>query len=268
MATSRCGLYDDPMIYDVLHAPGTAEEVGGLERIERRFVDPKRTTRARLWLEPACGSGRYLREANRRGIDTIGFDLNQGMIDYAEDHTPQPAPGVGDADYFVGDMTGFAERIGRRRVSFAFNLINTIRHLPSDDAMLAHFAQMAEVLAPGAVYVVGLSHSAYGRESPSEDVWVGARGRLRVTQVVQFIPPRSEGNPRSRGEHVISHLSIERPRGVEHRDSAYHLRCYSGPEWDALVRKSPLRAVATIDEQGEDAPAPDSGYILHVLSHA
>ena len=266
MANARAGLYDDPMLYDVLHAPGTAEEVAGLEKIERKFVDPALTARARVWLEPACGSGRYLREANRRGIDTIGFDLSEGMIGYAREHTLRPGPGVGDASYFVGDMTDFARRVGRDRVSFAFNLINTIRHLPGDAAMLAHFEQIAEVLAPGAVYVVGLSMTAYGCESPSEDVWVGARGRLRITQLVQFIPPRWQGNPRTRSEQVVSHLAIERPSAVEHRDSTYHLRTYSMEQWEILVSESRLRLVASIDEEGDASPAADGGYAVFVLA--
>lgn len=265
MTSSRSGLYDDPAIYDILHAPGTADEVDGLEAIERRFVPDALTARARLWLEPACGTGRYLREAARRGIDTAGFDLSPGMIDYAVAHAPKPGPGVGKSAYALADMTEFAKAIGRARVSFAFNPINTVRHLTSDAAMLAHFDQIARVLAPGGVYVVGLSLTAYGCESPSEDVWVGARGRVRVTQVVQFIPPRWERNPSTRSEQVVCHLAIERPGGVEHRDSVYRLRTYSLAQWESLVGRSALRIVESIDEVGERYPAGDGGYHLFVL---
>lgn len=266
MAAARSGLYDDPHIYDILHAPDTSEEVDGLEAIERRFVPQALTARRRVWLEPACGTGRYLREAAARGIDVVGFDLSEAMIDFAKGHAPPPLPGVGTGKYLVGDMTDFAPRVGRSRATFAFNLINTIRHLPSDDAMLAHFDQVARVLAPGGVYLVGLSLTAYGREAPSEDVWIGARGRVRVTQVVQFIPPRWEGNPRTRSEQVISHLTIDRPGGNEHRDSAYRLRTYSLDQWLALLKRSHLRVVDVVDEVGESLPAGDGGYFLFVLS--
>lgn len=259
MTASRSGLYDDPLVYDVLHAPGTGEEVDGLIAIERRFV-PMDTPR--LWLEPACGTGRYLREAAARGIAAIGFDLREGMIEYARERTPAGAA----CEWFVGDMTDFARRVGRRRVSLAFNLINTIRHLPSDEAMLAHLAEVERVLAPGGAYIVGLSLTAYGRESPSEDVWTGARGRLRVTQVVQYLPPRSTGNPKSRSELVVSHLVLDRPTGVEHRDSSYRLRTYSLEQFRALVERSPLRIEASVDELGADAAASDGGYALLVLT--
>lgn len=265
MTKARSGLYDDPTVYDILHAPGTADEVTGLEAIERRFVSPELTARARLWLEPACGSGRYLREAARRSIDTAGFDLSEGMIEYARSHAPAPGPGVGRSRYFVADMTDFAPRLGRDRASLAFNLINTIRHIPSDADMLAHFEQIARVLARGGVYVVGLSLTAYGCEPPTEDVWVGARGRTRVTQVVQFIPPRRPGNPADRTEQVASHLVIQRPTTTEHRDSAYKLRTYSLAQWQALLARSPLTILASIDEHGRDYPAADGGYSVFVL---
>ena len=42
-------------------------------------------------------------------------------------------------------------------IDAAFNPVNTIRHLESDRAMLRHFAQMADIMKPGAIYVVGVS---------------------------------------------------------------------------------------------------------------
>ncbi|HZW09452.1 MAG TPA: class I SAM-dependent methyltransferase [Phycisphaerales bacterium] len=266
---SRSHLYDDPAVYDILHAPGTVGEVDGLEAIEDRFVPGELTRARRLWLEPACGSGRYLREAARRGIGALGFDLSDAMIDYARANSPASGPGVGESDYFVGDMTDFAGRMGRARATFAFNLINTIRHLPSDAAMLAHFDHMARVLAPGGVYVVGLSLTAYGCEAPTEDVWKGSRAGTRVTQIVQFIPPRWEGNPRTRSEKVLCHLMVAAGGGpAEHRDSTYRLRTYSLAQWEALIARSPLGIVASIDERGADHPAADGGYCLFVLGRS
>ncbi|MBK7403045.1 MAG: hypothetical protein IPJ41_00065 [Phycisphaerales bacterium] len=165
-------------------------------------------------------------------------------------------------------MTDFARRVGRGRVTFAFNLINTIRHLPSDVAMLAHFDQMSRVLAPGGAYVVGLSLSFYGAESASEDVWVGTRKGTRVQQVVQYLPPRSEGNAKGRRERVLSHLCITRAGEAEHRDSSYDLRTYDLRQWRTLLCASSLREVASIDEAGEACEPGDGHYNLFVLTGA
>lgn len=265
MAGTRSGFYDDALVYDVLHAPGTAAEVAGLEMIERRFVPESLRARGRRWLEPACGTGRYLLAAARRGTDVVGFDLLEGMIEFATARAPSGEPEYGRSEFFVADMTEFAGRVGARSVTMAFNLINTIRHLPSDKAMCDHFAEISRVLAPGGVYIVGLSLTAYGNEPPTEDVWVGRRGSLGVTQIVQYMPPRTEGNLHTRSERVISHLVIERPGGTEHRDSAFALRTYSLAQWKALLTRAGMRIVATVDEEGDVAEATNGGYALFVL---
>ncbi|MCL4222284.1 MAG: class I SAM-dependent methyltransferase [Phycisphaerales bacterium] len=253
---STPGLYSDPMVYDILHSPGTGEEVESFIRIEQRWSPPGR--RRRCWLEPACGSGRYLRAARARGIDAIGFDISPDMVDYAH-RRARRARGSATETYFVASLTDFADHLDRP-VTFAINPINTIRHLDTDEQMLAHYEQMARSLAPGACYCVGLSLSLYGHEQPSEDVWRGARGQTAVTQVVQFIPPH-EG----RCERVISHLTIERPGHVEQRVSDYTLRTYSIEEWITLIERSPLRLVATTDMDGSPMEPPRMGYANFLL---
>lgn len=245
------------MIYDILHTPGTGEEVDALVKIEQRWSRPRRTRRC--WLEPACGSGRFLRAARARGIDAIGFDINPDMVDYA-DRRARRARGSATETYFVAPMTDFADRLDHP-VTFAINPINTIRHLDTDEQMLSHFEQMARVLSPGACYCVGLSISLYGHEQPSEDVWRGARGQTAVTQVVQFIPPHA-----GRREQVICHLTIERAGHVEQRVSEYGLRTYSLAEWTALIDRSCLRLVATTDMDGLPMEPPHMGYAHFLLA--
>lgn len=252
--------YDYPAWYDILHAAGTAREVTGLERIETRF----RTARGRrAWLEPACGSGRYLRTAAGRGIRVMGFDRSESMIGYARMMMKRRGEG---ARFFVADLTDFAPPA---RATFAFCPINTIRHLPSDRAMLAHFACMRRALAPGGVYVVGIETCRYGLEFPSEDIWQGRRGRVHVQQAVQYLPPRRG----ERIERVISHLTITTPTGTRHLDSRYDLRAYSEGEWSRLLGKARWRVLGVCDADGLDALRGPrgrivGGYGLYVLAPA
>lgn len=246
------------MIYDVLHAPGTAEEVDALIRLERAWSHCPGTRR--LWLEPACGSGRYLRVARARGIDCIGFDHDPEMIRYAQARARRARSNASERS-FVASMSDFAEHVPPHSVTFAFNLINTIRHLESDDEMLAHFEQIARVLAPGACYCVGMSISLYGHEQPSEDVWHGARATCSVDQVVQFIPPTA-----GRWERVVSHLTITRPGGEEVRESSYRLRTYSLQEWTELIDQSALRLAGAADIDGMSFPPPTMGYAHFMLA--
>lgn len=248
-------LYDDAAIYDILYAPGTADEVSGLVRLARREVRGRR--QPHTWLEPACGTGRYLRYATRRGIRGVGFDRRPELVEYARRHSPRTR-------FFVADMVDFASRLGKVRADFAFNLHNTIRHLPSDRAVLDHLAEIARVLRPGGVYTVGISLAE--EQEFEEDLWEGARGRIQVRQLVQYLPPQATGMRRR--ERVVSHLVVETPAGQEHRDAVYDLRCYDKRQWARLVARSAMRVVGHADAWGRALTQRTFPYAIDVLGRA
>ncbi len=251
----QIGFYADASVYDILHTPGTALEVDGLLAMHDRFVRSKRRA---MVLEPACGSGRYLRVLGRRGVRCEGYDLDGGMVGYANDRLR--ALGVdGIARARVGSMTDDAARAGV--FTFAFNLINTVRHLGSDQEMDLHLSSTARSLAPGGVYALGLSTSAPGLEFPSEDVWSAKRGRVGVVQTVQY-EPAGEG---SRDERVYSHVAVTTPKGVRHQDSSYTLRTYTQEQWLELIARSAMRLVCVVNEVGDEIDVPVCGYGIYIL---
>ncbi|MBL8747219.1 MAG: class I SAM-dependent methyltransferase [Phycisphaerae bacterium] len=253
----RADWYEFPGWYDILHAAGTAREVDGLSRMEERFSEARGR---RVWFEPACGTGRYLRVAAGRGIGVIGLDRSAKMIEYARSSLRNRGL---RGELIVGDMTKFRTR---RKATFAFCPINTIRHLRSDSAMLAHFACVRCVLLTGGVYAVGIETCRYGEEFPSEDVWEGRRGAAHVRQTVQYLP----GKRGRRAERVISHLAITTPRGVQHLDSRYDLRTYSFEQWSRLIARAGWTCVAVCNGDGDDAMRGPHGavvgdYGVHIL---
>ncbi len=266
--TTHTDFYADPQVYDVLHAAGTAADVQALRRMARRFGPPSGAT---TWLEPACGAARYLLHAARSGIRGIGFDQSEAMVRYAAERAK--ARGVSShVRLFTASMESFVKegRIRPASVGFAFNLINTIRHLASDRAILAHLEEVAIALRPSGAYAVGLSLSAYGLESITEDTWSGRRGGLSVSQVVQYIPPSSvAGDSRRAGaarvERVISHMTIHRGKTEAHVDSTYALRTYNLAQWKALLARSRFDIAAVTDGEGYDATAREPGYYVFIL---
>lgn len=257
--------YDHPGWYDILHTPDTAWEVDGLERIARRFLGRARPRRAReTWLEPACGTGRYLRLAAARGRRVIGLDLNPRMIEYARRVFARRGL---SGELRVGDMSRFRLSPGRR-ADLAFCLINSSRHLRTDRAMLGHLRCVWAALRPGGVYALGLSLTHYGAEFPTEEVFRGVRGGCAVTQLAEFLVPAG------RFERVINHLTITTPGGERHLDNSFDLRCYSGKQLARLIDASEFEVVGVVDEEGRDAVTPTlstwrradvSGYGVFVL---
>ena len=262
----QVGLYADAMLYDTLHSPGTAEEIDAIEHITSRHVRTKSRQKNQRWLEPACGSGRCVRTA-ARGVRTTGFDLEEPMIQYANARLARAGlDHLGNA--VVADMRSAVDDGAIKPGSFdaAFNTINSFRHLMSDRDAIAHLDQIARALKPGGIYIVGLSTCAYGLEFPTEDVWNANRGRLAITQTVQYIPPTGPAGG-ARIERVHSHLTITKPNSTEHRDSSYALRTYSLDQWLDLVARSPMGLRETTDHDGDPCDPTESGYRLYVLGN-
>ncbi len=250
--------YAVPAVYDILHTPGTAGEVDLLERLAERFGAPG--GKRRRWLEPACGTGRYLRVLAGRGRRAAGFDLDEGMLDYA--HRSLRRRRTNRRVRLVrADMTAFADHFEPASFDVAFVLVNSFRHLLRPSDVETHLGEMAAVLRPGGLYVVGISLSLYGEEDPSEDEWIGRRGSCTVRQLVQYLPP-GRG---TRRETVISHVEIERPRGIEVLDSTYALRSYDETQWRAALRGTDFERAASVDDRGRTLGDHPLDYQLEIL---
>ncbi len=255
-------LYANPSIYDIVSSPGTARELDVLERADACYGRGIR--RGAVWLEPACGSGRFLRLIARRGRRVVGIDISPSQVAYARESLWRRGLSR-RTRVLVADMTSFSECVSPRSIDFAFNTVNSIRHLMSDRVMLAHFAQIARVLKPGGVYAVGISLTDYAAYMSDEDVWIGARGPCRVTHVVNYLPVE-HGGAKGRRERVISHLMVERPSSTTHIDGRFDLRTYDEKQWLALLRRSALRRVAVLDAKGETRRDQWLAYQMEVLA--
>lgn len=179
----------------------------------------------------------------------VGLDLNPRMITFARAMVEQRRL---NAHLSVGDMTQVPTpdpSIAPCGADFAFCLINSVRHLPTDAAMLAHLRSMFRAVRPGGVYCVGMGLTHYGAEFASEEVFSGSRAGVKVVQLAQFIPPE----PGSRFEPIVNHLMVTTGKREEHLDNSYRLRCYSGAQWAAVLARTDWEVAGVVDEEGNDA---------------
>lgn len=262
-AALRADFYHDAEVYDALHAPGTSGEAAVVAKIARRLTGKRRGVMR--FYEPACGTGRHLIALSRKGHACIGVDLEPGMVAFAEREAERC--GVSDRVRFVcGDMTKVV-LVGDERVDAAFCLINSIRHLMSDRAMVAHLRCVRASLTAGGVYVVGIELIEPELAQPSEDVWSGRKHGVRVKQVVQYLPPEAG----ERIETVISTMLVRRlgesgTRGSERQvDSSYKLRTYTPSQWGAIVAKAGFEVAGVYNAEGVPRPKATIGYYLWAL---
>lgn len=216
--------YDEPRYYDIAFAGESRAEASFLEAVLARHG----RSGARALLEPACGSGRLLRELVRRGYRVTGFDANEAMVRYARARLSRwPRR----AQVLPGRLERFALA---ERFDLAFCLVSTFRYLLSEADACSHLKSVHDALRPGGLYVLGLLLSEYGANKCSRERWVGRRGGVQVVCNTQSWPP----DPRRRRERFRSRLTVTRGGHQERFDTCWEFRTY-----DAAQLRRTLRAV-------------------------
>lgn len=278
-------VYSHPRIYDLLHTPGTAEEVNGLELLAQRhtLVRPPRESEGprgsdapapplarqagiRSWLEPACGTGRYLRvlarRAARRRTPTrlVGVDLNEPMLEFAREKVP-------GATFLRADMRSLTPRLlGGKSFDGAFILQNSIRHLQTDSDVVKHLGAVRSCLAPGGVYLVGTSLQPASAFSECDDHYQARRGALRVRDDVQYVPlPSKRGDGHEQVHSYVTAWRHTRPQPIVEIVSSYRLWCCSPARWARLAARAGFEQVGAFDLDGTDVGIDFGGYAVRVL---
>jgi SAM-dependent methyltransferase len=213
-------MYQKPKLYEKYHAEGIDDEIWLLETLHARHGNG-----GLRWLEPACGTGQYLKALRKKGWKAAGYDLSPQMAKFAK------AP--------VGDMRSY---VPRDRADAAFCLQSTFRHLMTDKDALAHLRCMRSSLNPGGFYVLGLDLFDYKTADDDEETWPG-HVMISLTPV-------------KRKERIINFYD-----GEKHE---YDLRSYDWKEWSSLTRKSPFRIKAVYGPDGRPSAAR-TGYLYFVL---
>ena len=170
-------LYDYPAYYDLIFGSDCAAEVSFFEDCIEHLAG--RTVR-RLY-EPACGTGRLLVRLAGRGYVVAGNDLNPRAVDYCNERFKRAG---WDPPAAVGDMADFRLR---RKVDAVFNTINSVRHLDSESAARSHLGCVAEGLARGGLYLLGLHLTPGSGPRDMGETWSARRGHLAIVSNLQSV---------------------------------------------------------------------------------
>src|SRR4029077_14499522 len=158
--------YDYPQYYDIAFQGYTRQEADFIEAACRKYCPFD----ARRLLEPACGSGRLVTELAARGYQVTCFDISQSALRYLRRRLERRRL---HADTFEAEMSDFRVH---RSADAAYCMVNTFRHLLTEQAARSHLECIATSLHPGGIYVLGINLG------PSGDArWVERRGKTKVT---------------------------------------------------------------------------------------
>src|SRR5437870_8949078 len=174
MARSRilvANWFNYPQDYDIAYQAHTPREADFIEAACRKYCPfaPRR------FLEPACGSGRLITELAARGYQVTGFDLSQPALSYLRRRLTRRRL---HAETFEAEMSNFRLR---RPVDAAYCVVNTFRHLLTEQAARAHLECIASSLRPGGIYVLGLHLLPLDVRQEDIQLWTDWRGETKVT---------------------------------------------------------------------------------------
>ncbi|MBL8815624.1 MAG: class I SAM-dependent methyltransferase [Planctomyces sp.] len=231
---TSASIYDFPKYYDLLFGSDWKAEFHFLEACFAKHAECK----VKRIFEPACGTGRLLIKLAQAGYEVAGNDLNPKAVAFCNKRFARyglPETAV------VQDMSDFKVR---RKFDAAFNMINTFRHLPSEETAAAHLRCMAAAMNKGGIYVLGIHLEPTACLAMQEEGWSARRGNLVVNSYMW-----SKGIDRkNRMEHLGLHVDVFTPskrlRIVDHME----YRTYQKSQFLSLVKKVPeLEIVETYD---------------------
>lgn len=223
-------LYDFPKYYDLIFGSDWKAEFDFL----RACFDKHAKRAVRRVFEPACGTGRLLIKLAEAGFEVGGNDLNPKAVDYCNDRLARhgfPRSAV------VGDMADFTLR---RKVDAAFNMINSFRHLPTEETAHSHLKCVAATLAKGGLYALGL-HLTPTRSTPIEqEAWSARRGNLSVNSFMWT----KKRDPRRRDETLGMTFDVYTPTKHFRIEDEMHYRIYTRPQMNRLLQSVPELEIA------------------------
>ncbi|MCO8120489.1 methyltransferase domain-containing protein [Stieleria sp. TO1_6] len=231
--------YDYPQYFDMLFRDETAIEVAFFEQAFERFA----TRKVKRLFEPGCGSGRLVVAMAAKGYDVTGLDLSDAMLDYMRRKLQRRKL---KATCVKGDMTHPAFD---KPFDAAFCTYNTFRHLLSEKDAVSHLRGMADSIAPGGLYIIGMHLDPEEEYDPIVERFKMRQAGTTLTTTIS-VP---ESDLKKRLETLRVKLKAVRASGETIRiQSEFPLRLYTPTQLKRLFKK--------VDDQFELVQSFDFAY--------
>jgi SAM-dependent methyltransferase len=231
--------YDAPGYWDLAFSDETLLEADFIQAAASRYLnaDGLRGDKPSI-LEIGCGGGRQVVELAKRGFDVTAFDLNQSCVAWTQRQLKRRRL---TAEVFCGDMTDF--RLSQS-VDLAHCMINTFRHLLTEEAARRHLECVAESLRPGGIYLLGFHLLPPDAAEEDCERWTIQHRRTRVTTTIRVL----NFSRRKRIETVRFSLKVTTPKKIIRLSTDHSLRIYRADQFRSLLRSVPsLRLLDVFD---------------------
>lgn len=217
--------YDAPRYWDLAFSDETILEADFIQEAAAKYLG----TLCPSTLEIGCGGGRQVIELARRGLPVSAIDLNESCVAFANRQLQRKAL---RAEVFCDDMTDF--RLSEP-VDLAHCLVNTFRHLISEEAARRHLTSVSAALRHGGIYLLGFHLLPPDADEEDCERWTVIHRNTRVTTTIRVV----NFSRRRRIETVRFSLKVTTPHQVLRFASDHQLRIYRADQFRALLRSVP-----------------------------
>jgi SAM-dependent methyltransferase len=236
--------YDYPQYYDIAFQAHTWREADFIEAACRKYCP----FAARRFLEPACGTGRLITALAARGYEVTGFDISQPALSYLRRRLTRRRL---HADTFEAEMSDF--RLGRS-ADAAYCIVNTFRHLLTEQAARGHLECIAGSLRLGGIYVLGMNLLPLDVDKREAELWTDWRGKTKVTVTQRVL----RTDLRRRIEDVQVCLMARRGSKEFRLRHAFQLRTYTPRQFRRLLASVPSLELCDVYDFRYDIERPSA----------
>ena len=219
--------YDVPQYWDMAFGEDTLLEADFIEAAARKYCPfPVRSV-----YEPGCGGGRLIVELAKRGYDATGVDQSTAAIKFAQQQLKRSNL---KGNVFVGDMRN---ALDDKKFDLAFCLVNTFRHLLTEEDAVRHLKNIADMLPEGGLYILGLHFLPPDADEEDEEHWSVTEGSTTIEMDLVV-----EGCDRTtRLETLKFTMQVQDDSGAEvaKYKSDYRMRTYEAAHMIDLLSKVP-----------------------------
>lgn len=232
--TVNANLYDYPKYYDVIFGTDWKAEFDFMLECFQAYSQRK----VKRVFEPACGTGRLLIKLAQAGYTVGGNDLNPKAVDYCNarfnKHGLRPTA-------TVGDMSDFKVS---KPYDAGFNMINSVRHLPTEAHARKHLECMAGAIAPGGLYLLGLHLIPTRGPRMEDEAWSARRGHLQVNSYMWS----KSIDLKQRREVLGMTFDVYTPTNQFRIEDEMIYRTYTAEQIDKLIKSVPQWSVAAVHD--------------------
>jgi SAM-dependent methyltransferase len=253
-APLRSNWYDQPRYYDLSVADETEGELAFVAGAAAKFLDPAAKKQPLRIVEPACGTGRLTEVLAEKGFHVTAFDLNPTMVEFTRQRVAKKQARRSSATrstpaIFAADMANFTIP---QPADIGVCLLDSFRHLLTENDARAHLQCMARAVRPGGIYLLGLHLLPPDADLDCTERWTNQTGSTHVTTTLRV----TESSRRTRLEQIRISLLVREGKKIARYRDEFPLRLYTAAQLNSLIRSVPEWSIEAVYDYWYELDAP------------